>query len=90
MVNIVNTYLQETKTNSHTPEKTEVAGEKTWDDANDQDGKRPESITVNLLADGKKVAEKKVTSRGYCVCKVASLGKVLPELFFDLFDKHFD
>lgn len=31
-----------------------------------------------------------VDSRGYCVCKVASLGKVSPELFFDLFDKHFD
>ena len=47
--------------NKHTPEKTEVAGEKTWEDANNQDGKRPESITVNLLADGKKVAEKTVT-----------------------------
>lgn len=31
-----------------------------------------------------------VDSRGYCVCKVASLGKVSPELFFDLFDEHFD
>ena len=31
-----------------------------------------------------------VDSRGYCVCKVASLGKVSPELFFDLFDDHFD
>ena len=39
----------------------QIKGEKTWDDANDQDGKRPESITVNLLADGKKVAEKKIT-----------------------------
>ena len=48
-------------TNSHTPEKTEVSGIKTWKDANDQDGKRPASITVNLLADGNKVAEKTVT-----------------------------
>ena len=47
--------------NKHTPEKTKVEGEKTWDDANDQDGKRPTSITVNLLANGKKVAEKTVT-----------------------------
>ncbi len=31
-----------------------------------------------------------VDSKGYCVCKVASLGKVSPELFFDLFDEHFD
>ncbi|MDO5027448.1 MAG: Cna B-type domain-containing protein, partial [Tissierellia bacterium] len=32
---------------------TSVQGEKTWDDANNQDGKRPESITIRLLADGK-------------------------------------
>jgi len=41
-----------TVTNSHTPEVVSVSGSKTWDDANDQDGKRPESITVNLLANG--------------------------------------
>ena len=48
-------------TNKHTPEKTKVEGEKTWDDADDQDGKRPTSITVNLLANEKKVAEKTIT-----------------------------
>ncbi|MDQ8806172.1 Cna B-type domain-containing protein, partial [Streptococcus ruminantium] len=42
-------------TNTHTPETTEVAGTKTWNDNNDQDGKRPKSITVNLLADGQPV-----------------------------------
>ena len=47
--------------NSHTPAQTEVSGKKTWNDANNQDGKRPETITVNLLADGKKVAEKTVS-----------------------------
>ena len=31
-----------------------------------------------------------IDNRGYCVCKVASLGKLSPELFFDLFDQHFD
>lgn len=31
-----------------------------------------------------------IDNRGYCVCKVASLGKLSPELFFDLFDEHFD
>ena len=41
--------------NSHTPEKTSVSGKKIWDDANNQDRKRPDSITVNLLADGVKV-----------------------------------
>ena len=40
--------------NSYTPEKTEVKGEKTWDDANNQDGKRPTQITVNLLKNGTK------------------------------------
>ena len=34
------------------PEKVEVSGTKTWVDANDQDGKRPSSITVKLYADG--------------------------------------
>ena len=51
-----------TITNTHTPETTEVAGTKTWDDKNDQDGKRPKEITVNLLADGVEVDQKTVTS----------------------------
>ena len=51
-----------TITNSHTPETISISGSKTWDDANDQDGKRPESITVSLLADGSKVSEKEVTA----------------------------
>ena len=50
-----------TITNTHKVEKTEVSGSKTWTDNNDQDGKRPESITINLLADGTKVATKTVT-----------------------------
>src|SRR5699024_11663707 len=33
----------------------EIAVEKTWNDAENQDGIRPESITVNLLANGKEV-----------------------------------
>ncbi|MGY3704854.1 hypothetical protein BW731_00870 [Vagococcus martis] len=50
-------------TNTHTPEVTEVIGEKKWDDANNQDGKRPTSIKVNLLADGKVVDTKEVTKK---------------------------
>ena len=50
-----------TITNTHTPETVDISGTKTWDDANDQDGKRPQTITVNLLANGQKVAEKQVT-----------------------------
>ncbi|MEI3604296.1 Cna B-type domain-containing protein [Pseudogracilibacillus sp. SE30717A] len=49
-------------TNSYTPETIEVSGEKTWDDANDQDGVRPDSITVNLFANGEQVDSKEVTA----------------------------
>ena len=38
--------------NSYTPETTSISGKKIWNDANDQDGKRPGKITVNLLANG--------------------------------------
>lgn len=48
--------------NHHTPEKVSVEGSKTWDDADNQDGKRPSSIIVNLLADGEKVDSKTVTA----------------------------
>ena len=41
-------------TNSRTPEVTEVAVKKIWDDADNKDGLRPEKITVRLLADGQK------------------------------------
>ena len=46
-----------TITNTHETEKTSVSGEKIWDDNNNQDGKRPDSITVILLGNGDKVAE---------------------------------
>ncbi|MDO5034470.1 MAG: Cna B-type domain-containing protein [Actinomycetaceae bacterium] len=45
------------------PETVNVEGAKTWVDNNDKAGKRPESITINLLADGKEVAEAKVTAK---------------------------
>jgi len=37
-----------TLTNHYTPETVSVTVKKVWDDANDQDGKRPESLTVTL------------------------------------------
>ncbi|SUO81043.1 Cna B-type domain-containing protein [Streptococcus equinus] len=49
-------------TNTHTPATIQVSGIKTWNDNNDQDGIRPEKITVNLLANGKKVDSKEVTA----------------------------
>ena len=48
-------------TNTHTPEKTIISGSKTWNDNNNQDGKRPESITVRLFADGRVVSHKEIT-----------------------------
>ena len=41
-----------TITNSYTPENTNVSGAKYWVDNNNEAGKRPGEITVNLLADG--------------------------------------
>ena len=49
-----------TITNSYSPETVDVKATKNWDDANNQDGKRPTKITINLLADGQKVASKEV------------------------------
>ncbi|MBQ1195616.1 MAG: Cna B-type domain-containing protein, partial [Clostridia bacterium] len=49
-------------TNTYTPETINVSGTKTWNDADNQDGKRPESITINLLANGKEIAEANVTA----------------------------
>ncbi|HJE97588.1 MAG TPA: Cna B-type domain-containing protein [Ligilactobacillus acidipiscis] len=50
-------------TNTHKVAKTNVSGQKTWKDNDDQDGKRPNKITVNLLADGQKVASQTVTAK---------------------------
>lgn len=49
-----------TITNSYSPEIVDIKATKNWDDANNQDGKRPTKITINLLADGKKVDSKEV------------------------------
>lgn len=51
-----------TVTNSHTPATTEVSGSKTWDDKGDQDGKRPDSITIRLYANGEQVDNVTVTA----------------------------
>lgn len=42
------------------PEKITVEGSKTWDDAENQDGMRPESININLLKNGTKIDAKTV------------------------------
>ncbi len=52
-----------TLTNTYAPETTSITVTKTWDDADNQDGKRPESIIVNLLANGEIVAKPDCKSR---------------------------
>ena len=49
-------------TNTHQPETVDIAGTKTWSDSNNQDGKRPDSITIRLLADGVEKDSKTVTA----------------------------
>ncbi len=44
-------------TNTYDPEKTTYTVVKSWDDADDQDGLRPESVKVQLYADGEKSGE---------------------------------
>ena len=51
-----------TITNTYNTETVTVSGNKTWNDGSDQDGKRPESITIYLLADGAEVTSKTVTA----------------------------
>ena len=47
-----------TITNSYTPGKTSISVEKIWNDNNNQDKKRPESIEVQLKANGNNKGEK--------------------------------
>ena len=61
--------------NRHTPEKTTVTVTKTWDDGGNQDGKRPESITVHLLANGSEVQTATLNEAGGWVHTFADLPK---------------
>ena len=49
-------------TNTHTPSVIRIQGKKIWKDGNNQDGKRPESITVYLLAEGQRIQSQLVTA----------------------------
>ena len=64
-----------TLTNKHVPEVTAITGTKTWNDNDNQDGKRPESITVRLLADGKEAGSQKVTADSNWTYKFTELPK---------------
>ena len=62
-------------TNSHETATVDVPVSKVWDDANDQDGIRPDSITVKLLADGTEVASAVLTASGNWTHTFTSLPK---------------
>ena len=49
-------------TNTHTPEKINISGRKTWDDGENREGQRPGSIKIVLLADNEEYAHKTVTA----------------------------
>ena len=49
--------------NSHADEEVTIEGVKTWIDNDNQDGIRPDSIKINLLADGEVVDSKIVTEK---------------------------
>ena len=53
-----------TLTNKRTPKTTEVTVKKVWDDAKNQDGLRPTTITLHLLANGEKVQTSTVSGEG--------------------------
>ncbi len=54
-----------TITNTYTPATTSLTVNKVWNDADDQDGKRPDSITVKLLADGVEIESAELTADGW-------------------------
>lgn len=52
-----------TVTNTYETEKIKIEGKKTWEDGDNMDGKRPESITIRLLANGVEKDSRKVTEK---------------------------
>ena len=49
--------------NSHEKEQVSISGTKTWNDNDNSDGKRPESITVNLYANGRLIESREVSAK---------------------------
>ena len=62
-------------TNSYSNETVNIKAVKNWDDGNNQDGKRPSEIKINLLADGKKVETKTVKADQSGKWEVSFTGK---------------
>lgn len=49
--------------NTHIPEIIDIEVSKTWEDADNQDAKRPKKIVVKLFANGKELQKKEVTEK---------------------------
>lgn len=49
--------------NTYTPGKTSIQVTKAWDDNNDKDSKRPISVTIKLLADGRETGNTLVLTK---------------------------
>ena len=62
-----------TLTNSYGPEKVEIKVRKVWDDNNDLAKKRPESVTVQLYADGEAVETAKLDASNEWSCSWTEL-----------------
>lgn len=62
-------------TNTHAPTTVVVSGSKTWNDGNNQDGIRPESITINLLKNGTVVETRTVTAEDNWAWTFSDLNK---------------
>lgn len=64
-------------TNHYPAKTTELSGERIWQDQNNQDGKRPDQITVNLLANGVLQDSQIVTSQNDWQYQFTQLPKFL-------------
>ena len=64
-----------TITNTHTPERITLSGAKRWDDADDRDGKRPDSVIIRLYADGSQAEAVTVTAEDGWTWKFENLPK---------------
>ena len=62
-------------TNTHVTETTEATVKKVWNDSNDQDGKRPAELTVNLMNGNTVVRTVTLNAGNNWTAKVTGLAK---------------
>lgn len=62
-----------TITNAHVPEVTDLHVQKVWDDADNQDGIRPNALTVTLLANGNAVGSVELSAANNWTDSISNL-----------------